>query len=224
MSKICKTCNVPKDLIDFNLSKKSNDGLQDKCKDCFKIYYNLNKSNIKSQTKKYYLNNKDKKKQYQLVNKDSIKVTHKNYERVNKKKIKLNQKIWHFNNKEYLNEYQRNRYIYNLNYKISVLLRSRFYKFIKDNKNNNVIILLGCTLNFLKQYLESQFKPEMTWSNHGIIWEIDHIIPCSKFDLTKEEEQQKCFHYTNLQPLFKTTEIAEQYGYNEIGNRNKSNN
>ena len=43
-------------------------------------------------------------------------------------------------------------------------------------------------------------------------------------DLTKKEEQQKCFHYTNLQPLFKTTEIAKQFGYeNEVGNRNKSN-
>jgi hypothetical protein len=70
----------------------------------------------------------------------------------------------------------------------------------------------------------NQFKTEMTWENHGTVWEIDHIIPCSFFDLTKEEEQQRCYHYTNLQPLFKTTKIAESFGYiNEIGNRNKSN-
>lgn len=42
---------------------------------------------------------------------------------------------------------------------------------------------------------------EMNWNNHGEVWEIDHIIPCSNFDLTKEEEQKKCFHYLNTQPL-----------------------
>jgi hypothetical protein len=65
----------------------------------------------------------------------------------------------------------------------------------------------------------------MTWENHGDIWEIDHIQPCSSFNLTQEIEQQKCFYYTNLQPLFKTTQIAQSLGYvNEIGNRNKSSN
>jgi hypothetical protein len=36
--------------------------------------------------------------------------------------------------------------------------------------------------------------------------------------------QKKCFNYNNLQPLFKTTQIAESFGYiNNIGNRNKNN-
>jgi hypothetical protein len=64
----------------------------------------------------------------------------------------------------------------------------------------------------------------MTWENHGVIWEIDHTKPCAAFDLTNLEQQKECFHHTNLQPLFKTTEIAESFGYtNQIGNRNKSN-
>jgi hypothetical protein len=63
--------------------------------------------------------------------------------------------------------------------------------------------LTDCTMQFLRQYLESKFKSGMTWKNHGVYgWHIDHIIPISSFDLTKEEDQRKCFHYTNLQPLW----------------------
>ena len=63
----------------------------------------------------------------------------------------------------------------------------------------------------------------MTWENHGEVWEIDHINPCASFDLTDIKQQKQCFHYTNLQPLFKTTEIAKSFGYNDqIGNRNKN--
>ena len=31
---------------------------------------------------------------------------------------------------------------------------------------------------------------------------IDHILPCASFDLTDSKEQKKCFHYSNLQPLW----------------------
>ena len=39
----------------------------------------------------------------------------------------------------------------------------------------------------------------MDWTNI----EIDHIRPCYAFDLTDPKQQKKCFHYSNLQPLFK---------------------
>lgn len=73
--------------------------------------------------------------------------------------------------------------------------------------------LVGCTLIELKQHLESQFTIGMSWQNQGA-WHIDHIIPCSSFDLTKPSEQKKCFHYTNLQPL---------WAYDNLSKSNKLN-
>jgi hypothetical protein len=79
--------------------------------------------------------------------------------------------------------------------------------------------LLGCTIDFLKEYLEARFLPTMTWENYGTLWHIDHIIPCASFDLRDLEQQKACFHYTNLQPLFAFTTIIDGVEY--IGNVNK---
>ena len=111
-------------------------------------------------------------------------------------------------------------------FKLKETLRKRLYSLLIKNqipKTYSASNLLGCTIEECKQHLESQFKSEMNWNNHGNIWEIDHIKPCSSFNLADMEQQKQCFHYTNLQPLFKTTEIAESFGYNELGNRNKGN-
>ena len=60
----------------------------------------------------------------------------------------------------------------------------------------------------------------MSFENQGPIWELDHIIPIASAKTI--EEIITLNHYSNIQPLFKTKEIAEEYGYdNYIGNRNK---
>lgn len=70
------------------------------------------------------------------------------------------------------------------------------------NKVDCTLSLTGCTREYLKEYLEPQFKEGMTWENYGSVWHIDHIIPCCAYKLTDEKEQYKCFNYRNLQPLF----------------------
>lgn len=92
----------------------------------------------------------------------------------------------------------------NLNLNLTQILRSRCYNALKcknNRKSTHTLDLLGCSIEHLKRHLESQFKEGMSWDNYGK-WHVDHIIPCSYFDLTKEENQRICFNYRNLQPLW----------------------
>lgn len=61
--------------------------------------------------------------------------------------------------------------------------------------------LLGISLQGFKNYLEKKFVEGMSWDNYGK-WHADHTLPLSSFDLSKEEELRKAFHYTNIQPMW----------------------
>ena len=83
-------------------------------------------------------------------------------------------------------------------------------------KRNTTNELVGCSIQFLKKYLESMFYPNsetnkiMSWKNHSIKgWHIDHIKPCSKFNLKSLTQQKKCFNYMNLQPLWAKENILK---------------
>ena len=71
----------------------------------------------------------------------------------------------------------------------------------RARKLSKTVDLIGCSFDFLKKYLENRFTDKMSWANHGKYWHIHHIIPVSKFNLTNEIEQKRCFHHTNLMPL-----------------------
>lgn len=96
-------------------------------------------------------------------------------------------------------------------------LRSRIYNALKasnSKKSEHTIELIGCSLIFLKQYLESKFRKGMSWDNYGKFgWHVDHIKPCSLFDLTKSEQQSQCFHYSNLQPLWWRENLEKSDNY-----------
>ena len=87
--------------------------------------------------------------------------------------------------------------------RIAANLRSRMRQVLKGKvKSARTLELLGCSAEEWVTYLENQFKDGMNWDNYGK-WEIDHIVPCCSFDLSKKSQQKECFHYTNTQPLWK---------------------
>lgn len=100
--------------------------------------------------------------------------------------------------------YAQNKKKIDPEFKIKCLLRNRILSALKKNcigKAYKSTELLGCSISDYKIHLEKQFKDGMTWQNHGIMWEIDHIIPVASFNLLDPEEQKKAFHFSNTQPL-----------------------
>ena len=90
-------------------------------------------------------------------------------------------------------------------------IRTRINMALKHHiKSQKTYELLGCTVEELKQYLESKFTNGMSWDNYGKGgWHVDHIVPCSAFDLSDPVEQKQCFHYTNLQPLWEIENLLK---------------
>lgn len=91
--------------------------------------------------------------------------------------------------------------------------RFRIWKACKDSgsyKSANTESLVGCSIALLRSHIESQFKRGMSWANYGK-WHVDHIIPCSSFDLSNPEQQRQCFHYSNLQPLWARENLSKHH-------------
>jgi len=179
---------------------------KEKQKQYKKEYYLNNKEKIKQKTKEYCLNNKEKIKQWRLNNREKIIQQKKKHYLKNKKHYNQKCKQWRLNNKkhirEYYHKYEKERFKIDPNYKLVKLIRNRIKSVLKGiYKSKSTIKLLGCSIEECWQHLESKFQPGMTRENHGL-WHVDHIKPCSSFNLTDPEQQKICFHYTNLQPLW----------------------
>lgn len=126
------------------------------------------------------------------------------------KKFQLRrQKKWkkkYSKSQEHLNHVRawQKKQLKNSHYSLSKTLRSRILIALKKGnirKTSKTYKLIGTDINTVWKHLESKFKPGMTRDNHGK-WHVDHIIPCAAFDLSDPKQQIKCFHYTNLQPLW----------------------
>ena len=95
------------------------------------------------------------------------------------------------------------------------LLRNRINQaLLRNQKVGTLEYLLGCSIEECRKHLESKFEEEMSWQNHGE-WHIEHRRPCASFDLTNEEEQKMCFHYTNLQPMWAPDNLSKGGSFDE---------
>jgi hypothetical protein len=194
MNKICSKCKTQKPLSEFYKQKKGKDGYLSNCKTCQKtimaLYFAENKNKIKKVQMTYYATHKEdyrkRAKKWYLKNKNQIREVRKIYKRTQRKNNPI--------------------------FKLKENFRRRIRQAIlnqNSTKANKTYLLLGCSPYEYKNYLESKFQKGMSWENYGK-WHIDHVRPCVSFDLSKEEEQYKCFHYSNTQPLWAADNLKKK--------------
>jgi hypothetical protein len=180
--KICGSCKKEKPKAEFSKNASKKDGLQSNCKAC----------------------DAEHQKEYQKENKEKIAEYQKEYQKENKEELI-----------EHKKEYRKERYESDPLFRMICSCRARTRTTFKSQgikKNQKTFDLIGCTPEFLRDYLASKFTLGMTLENHGE-WHIDHIRPISSFDLTDPEQVKACFYYTNLQPLWGADNLQKSDKY-----------
>lgn len=133
----------------------------------------------------------------------------------NMEKIKQTKKEYYYNNRDSAvkksMDYEKNKKktdpLYTLKKDIGAIIRKtlRYNKSATFREKSKLKDILGCSLQFFRNYLEEQFQPWMNWDNRGLYngqpnhgWDVDHIIP--KSTAKTIDEVIKLNHYTNLRP------------------------
>jgi hypothetical protein len=222
--KICPKCKIEKDESEFSKN-------QYWCKSCKKQQYNNTKETT---VKQYELKNQDKikayKNQYYVDNIDYFKQYKKDNADYNKEYIKIYRQINRADLNEYKREYEKDKWDNDPEYKLRKIMSGSIYSALqKEGSSKNgysCFDYLGYTLEELKEHIEKQFEPWMTWENQGKYnpktwddndlstwtWNLDHIIPQSKFNYKSmdDKEFRKCWALDNLRPYSAKQNVIEK--------------
>jgi len=195
-NRICSCCGLEKLETDFRKEK-----YKKQCKQCLNIkslqYNKKNANKIKEYSKTYQQG--DKRKEY---------IT--KYYQLNKSELMVIQK-----------EYEYKKYHNDPAYRLRRIVSAAIAKSLKSKnlfKNKSSFTKhVSYKMQELKKHLESQFESWMSWNNHGKYnsktwndndsstwtWQIDHIIPHSRFLYVTMKSQcfQDCWALINLRPL-----------------------
>ncbi len=196
MSKVCLKCKEEKSLSEFHIrtiatakgDKTYVNGVCNRCKyETVKAWRKVNREKCRQQNREYYARKKAGIKRKSRQTHEEIQANGTAYKNKRRKK--------------------------DPNFKLRENLRSRVYHALYGNlKSARTLELLSTSVEHLRQHLEVQFLPGMNWGNHGKgegTWQIDHIMPCASFDFTDADQQKRCFHWTNLQPLWEKDNNAK---------------
>lgn len=198
--KICKKCNIDKELDEFYKNKKSKDGYNHSCKECDGEYWRKPKEILdigykrcskcsevkklenfsKKNTRKSGISStcKECDREYRQRTYENFKIYRKTWLEKNRDSVRLVSREYEKRNyekrkKQKLNYKNRNKHIFAWRSMLRTTLRRMGTK-----KESNTIELLGYNPLELKLHLENLFTIGMSWDNYGE-WQIDHKIPVS---------------------------------------------
>jgi hypothetical protein len=206
-TKICSKCGIEKEVYEFGVHNSTKDKLRTSCKKCRKdegiLYRELNIEKRKSTIKNWKDKNPNYNQSYYINNKEKCNLRNKNWYELNKEKCRDDNKKWIEKNIDKVRKYHNDKIKQQRKTdplkKLIFNTRTRIYSVLK-NKTKKSFDIVGCTPEFLKEYLEKKFTDGMSWELMGQHIHIDHIMPLSSAK-TEEEIYELC-HYTNLQPLW----------------------
>ena len=103
-----------------------------------------------------------------------------------------------------LSKYQKERKVVDPSYKKLRNLTNQLNNCLKRKQQKSKLEhYLDCSLDVFYKWISFQFTDEMSWSNYGSYWEIDHILCKSNFNHCDEEELMLCWNWRNLRPCTK---------------------
>ena len=190
MQKTCKKCKKLKDLSEFvtrrqNLKTGLKTYIGSACKKCHRRRDRERKTARRADPEWRKKRNAQKRAS-RLRKKMGIKLSLQTYH-----EIKTNRR-----------NYKYKRYHTDPNFRLLRILGARVLAALKGkNKSARTVKLIGISVDGCRQHIEAQFVEGMSWENYAE-WHVDHIVPCASFDLSDDQEQRLCFHYTNLEPLW----------------------
>lgn len=233
MEKICRVCGMPKYIEEFHKKKGTSDGHRNECKECVKTIQKKYKDapGFKEKRQDYdknrYDDNRDdilkRKKEYHIENRDKILIQKEQYRNdpKNVDRIKDYLENYRIEHREDAREYSRNnptinalnQQAYRERHPHIIAWRSVLYSTLKrlgTEKQGHTIDMLGYSALELKEHIETQFLPGMTWENHGE-WHIDHKKPVTLFEST--EDVKVVCALDNLQPLWEFDNLSKSNRY-----------
>lgn len=217
--KSCTQCQTEKPLEEFfRCAAARTDGRKAECKECTKErkrgYNRKNSVKVAASLLMWKAANPEKVDAHRAKDATRQKEKRKNTPKrprpprmsaeIKAAKQKARHAAWRAKNAQHISNYTKQKKAQNPAFRIACNLRKRLSFLVRKasaTKTKQTLTLLGCPLKSFLLYLESLWQPGMSWENYGE-WHIDHVVPCAIFDLTKPDHQERCFHFSNLQPLW----------------------